>query len=379
MEVPTADIPLSSDTHFFELKKNSKKLLIIFSATGTKPGKFNLWSLRDQIPHNILFLRVPTNDWYQSGVPGLADNHDGTIDAIKSMAAKHDITEIYTCGSSMGGWAALFYATELNCDALAFSPEILLRLPHSRSTKMMPKNAPINFVDIRLQIKESSSKFYIYTGERDPVDLYCADSVKDFENVEVITFPNDEHTVLRTLAFSNRLLPLLWSFTSGVEAPKFDDVGRALDYKEFVKNYYAGWSAYQSQDNEKAKSHLEIALNQYPAASHAQYIMGSLMYRFKDYEKGKNHILFALALYPDAPEHHVGFAHYFRRAGLFNEAIKIHTDIQKRWPNTYQSNYDLAMIYVQLGEKEQAIKQLKKVVKLQPKRQNYKDALARLQ
>lgn len=378
MEVPTAKIPLSSDTHFFDLKQNSKKLLIIFSATGTKPGKFNLWSLRDQIPHNILFLRVPTNDWYQSGVPGLAGNHDETIDAIKSMAAKHDITEIYTCGSSMGGWAALFYATELNCDALAFSPEILLKLPHSRSTKMMPKDAPINFVDIRNQIKDSSSKFYIYTGERDPVDLYCADSVKDFENVKVITFPNDEHTVLRTLAFSNRLLPLLWSFTSGGEMLKLDKTGRALEYDGFAKSYYTGWAAYQSKDNEKAKSYLETALSKYPAASNAQYIMGNLLYRYKDFNKGKDHILFALALYPDAPEHHVGLAQYFRHIGLLDEAVNMHLEIQKRWPDSYQSKYALAMIYAKIGKKSQAIKQLEGVVKLQPKRQNYKDALARL-
>lgn len=374
-----APIPLSSDTHYLDLKPNSSKLLIIFSATGTKSGRFNLWSLRDQIPHNLLFFRVPTNDWYQSGIPGLGNSHNETIEVIKSISIANDIENIYTCGSSMGAYGALLYGVALNCNVLAFNPEIELKLTHSRSEKMMPKDAPVNFPDIRAKIKESSAVFHIYTGERDPVDLYCADSVKHFDNVKVVTFTADEHTVLRTFVSNNMFLSLLWSFMSGSETLKVLGTGRTMHYEKFAYNFYRGWAAYQSKDNEKSKKFLELALAEYPTSSYCQYIMGSLLYRFKDYEKGKDHILFALALQPDVPAYHVGLAHYFRQVGLLQEALEIHLDIQKRWPESYQSKYELAMIYSALGKKSQAITQLEAVIKLQPNRQVYKNALNKLQ
>lgn len=372
-------IPLSSDTHYFDAKPNSNKLLIVLSATGTKTGRFNLWSLRDQIPHNILFLRVPTNDWYQSGIPGISDSHDGTIAAIKSLAEAHDITSMYTCGSSMGAYGALLYGTSLNCNVLAFNPEIELKLPSSRSTKMMPKGAPVNFPDIRSSMKDSSAVFHIYTGERDPVDLYCADSVKDFENVRVVTFPADEHTVLRTFVSSNRFLALIWSFMSGSDSLKLSDTGRAMSYDKFAYNFYHGWLAYQNKDNGKCRQFLELALAEYPASSYSQYMMGNILYRLNNYEKGKDHILFALALEPNIPAHHVSLAYYFRQVGLLEEAVKTHLEIQKRWPESYQSKYELAMVYLALGKKSQAIAQLEAVIKLKPDRQNYKNALAKIQ
>ena len=106
--------------------------------------------------------------------------------------------------------------------------------------------------------------------------------------------------------------------------------------------------------------------------------MANLLYRFKEYQVGKNHMLFAMALRPDLSENHVGFAHYLRRIGLLGEAVKVHQEIQKRWSDSYQSKYDLAMIYLELGNKSLAKAQLLDAVRLQPKRQSYIKALASL-
>lgn len=46
--------------------------------------------------------------------------------------------------------------------------------------------------------------------------------------------------------------------------------------------------------------------------------------------------------------------YYLRRIGLLEEAVKVHQDIQKRWSDSYQSKYDLAMIYLELGNKSLA-------------------------
>lgn len=372
-------ITLSSETHLLDIKPKSNKLLIIFSATGTTSGKFNLYGLKNHIPHNLLYLRVPTNDWYQQGVPGLADSHEGTISAIKLIASTYGISEIFTCGSSMGAYGALLYGVDLECDVLALSPEIQLKLPFSRSTKMMPKNASVVYDDLRVRMKASSSTFYILTGECDPVDLYSADLVKSYVNTNIITFPKDEHTVLRTLVSNKQFLPLLWSFMDRNTLPTLEDTGEALDKEGFASNFYHGWVAYQSKNNDVAKPLLEKALNIYPISSYCQYIMANLLYRFKEYQVGKNHMVFAMALRPDLSEHHVGFAHYLRRIGLLEEAIKKHEEIQRKWPESYQSKYDLAMIYLEIGNKSLAKLHLTEVVKLQPKRQNYIKALAALE
>jgi len=379
MKKVSTSIPVSSATHHLVAKKNSEKLLIIFSATGTKPSKFNMWKLRDFIPHNLLYVRVPTNNWYQNGIPGIADNHVDTIEAIKNFVSELGIKEVFTCGSSMGAYGALLYGSILNCNVLAFSPETQLKLPHSRSTKMMPKDAMVSFPNLKPMMKKSNAIFHIYTGEKDPVDLYCADRVKDLQNVNIVTFPADEHTVFRTLVFSDRFLPLLWSFMAGSNLPKLEGTGRALENKGFAENLYKGWVAFQKKENQKSELLLQAALDIYPISSIGHFTMTSLMYRLKNYEKGKNHALFALTLDPDNPRNHNNIAHYFRRIGLLNEAIEMHLKIQKRWPESYYSKIDLAMIYEALGRKTQAKILIKEAITLQPKNQSFRKILVRLE
>lgn len=371
-------VPTDSDTHYLVRKPNSKKLLIIFSATGTKKGMFNLWSLKDKVPHNLLFLRVPTNDWYQHGIPGLGDNHVDTIAAIRSIIAEHELSEVYTCGSSMGAYGALLYGAELNCNALAFSPEIILKLPHSRSTKMMPKDAQIHYKDIREKIKHSDSVFYIYTGELDPVDIYSADLVKNFGNVKVTTMPNDEHTVMRTLVSTSRLLPLLWSFTSDDKMPELDDNGDILSFSGFSSNFYRGWVAHQEKENTKAFDLLQKAVEIYPASPIAYQLLTDLCYRSRNYKDAMPYAALALSLNPEKLRNHLKFAHCYRRIGLLKQSKAMLLDIVKRWPESHHAHYEMTMVYKELKEKSRAIKHIKEAIKLDPSNQGFKKALESL-
>ena len=78
-------VPLVSDTHHLLLHPGAKQFLILLSATGTKPGSFNLWKHADALPYHKLYLRVPINDWYQQGVPGLGADPEETYASIRRL------------------------------------------------------------------------------------------------------------------------------------------------------------------------------------------------------------------------------------------------------------------------------------------------------
>ncbi len=209
IEKTLGEVPLSGDSHHFISHPESRKLLIIMSATGTKPGHFNLWKMRADIPHNQLYLRTPQNDWYQHGIPGLGKDFETTIESIKTIIKANGCDEIYTCGSSMGGYGALLFGLALDATILAFSAEIRLKMPFSRSIKMMPKDAKVRFVSLVEQMATSKKDIHLYLGEYDPVDLYCNSLAVKHPKVSISTFPFDEHTVMRTMAFEGTLLPTI--------------------------------------------------------------------------------------------------------------------------------------------------------------------------
>lgn len=348
------EVSPSGECHHFVPHENSDKLLILLSATGTKTGQFNMWKLAGDIPHNKLYLRLNQNNWYQSGVPSLGSDLAETIDAIESLAHAHGVKEVYTCGSSMGGHGAILYGSLLDASVLAFSPETQLKLPFSRSAKMMSASAKVVVHDLREIISQSEKPIHIYTGEMDPIDLYCADMVKHLPNVNVTTMFLEEHTVMRTLHSSGRLVPMLKGFLEGKPFAELPEKGGALQAQGFSKAYFDGWLDRIEGRNESALQNFEKAIQLYSTTSHCRYLLAMTLIKLSRPQEALAVSAIAAALAPDDPDHQFLFANCLRHLGDLDYALFLHKKILERWPEMDRALFDIGQIYLLKHEPDKA-------------------------
>src|SRR5687767_14797846 len=93
---------------------SSSKLIVFFSATGAKPGRFDYWNYGNKLECHRIFINNGPSEWYQAGVPGFGSSIDETVVTIKNWAKYLGASEIYTTGASMGGYASILYGILLD-------------------------------------------------------------------------------------------------------------------------------------------------------------------------------------------------------------------------------------------------------------------------
>ncbi|MGY9047555.1 hypothetical protein P775_00395 [Puniceibacterium antarcticum] len=191
-------------------KEGSKRALFAFSHVGYPAGKFALSHDLAGIDANVIFLNAPENSWYQCGIGDDAPSIDHLSCHLMEIADTLGVSESYTVGMSMGGYAAVLFGGLLNVDAvLAFTPEITLGLYHSRSWRL-------NYVRIYdekyktvrdILNKDSKTVFNLIYGTYDLTDLALlwpiAEKINTTSNVNFLPCA-DAHKV--PLSFSTRKL-----------------------------------------------------------------------------------------------------------------------------------------------------------------------------
>lgn len=371
-------IPLVSETHHLILHPGARQFLILLSATGTKPGRFNLWKYADVLPCHKLYLRVPTNSWYQQGVPGLGADLEETLESIRRLIAGTGADRVCTVGSSMGGYGAILFGLELDASVLAFSPEIVLDLPFSRSSKMIPDDVERVVPDLRDKLAKANHPVMIYTGEMDPVDLYCAAMIRKLSHISIVTFRDDEHTVMRTLFQTGRLEQTLMDFVEGNSLQPIMEKGNALSVARYPRHFYRGWQHYVKRNDTAAIEEFRLALEAYPISARVNFFMAKLLLRNDNPEKAREHAALALAMTPNFIEHRILFAHCLRMTDALDGAIYCHMKILESWPDTDQSHYDLGQIYLLQGRVELARTHFREAVRLVPTNASYARKLVQL-
>lgn len=371
-------VPLVSETHHLLLHPGARQFLILLSATGTKPSSFNLWKHADSLPYHKLYLRVPTNVWYQQGVPGLGTDLEETCASIRRLIEGTGAEKTYALGSSMGAYGALLFGQELDAAVLAFSPEIVLDLPFSRSSKMMPRDAVRTVPDLRDKLAAAKRPVVIYTGEMDPVDLYCAAMIRKMPNVDIVTFRDDEHTVMRTLFQTERLVPTIRAFVEDQPLPSIMEKGNALNFGAYPRHFYRGWQHFLNRNDELATEEFRKALDAYPVSARVNFFMARILLRNNEPARAREHAALAVAMTPNFIEHRILFAHCLRMTGALDGAIYCHQKILEAWPDTDQSHFDLGQIYLRQKQFDLAGKHFSEAVRLAPTNASYARKLNKL-
>ena len=184
-----------------------KSLILIFSAMGIPPGRFELYKTFADYPGVKVFINDEDNKWYQNGIVGVAENIEQSVNFLKSIIDKHEIRHVTCIGSSMGGYGAALFGALLNADnVIVFGGEVCIGKPFSRSHIHMPKGTVIAFENISQLIKDArNTEFLYFVGEEDVVDLFNVSLLKNYENVSIQILRGVGHFITK---FINDIIPI---------------------------------------------------------------------------------------------------------------------------------------------------------------------------
>lgn len=208
-----------------DMKSDSRTLLISFGGmTGQMDmPPFEFQRVTEEIPVKRLFVRDLRQAWYHEGVPGLGSTLVETIEALRNRVAQYDVDRVVTMGSSMGGYAALVFGTQLQADAvLSFGPQTVLDVPallEAGDERWVERLGEVeaagdlnrSWSDLRQALigaplpgREAVTRCEIYFGQLGH-DRWHAERLRGLEGVRLYRFGRGGHSTARMLRQSGAL------------------------------------------------------------------------------------------------------------------------------------------------------------------------------
>ncbi|WP_442577754.1 hypothetical protein ACSBOB_19555 [Mesorhizobium sp. ASY16-5R] len=371
---PTEDQGL----HFrFVPLAGSTKLVIFFSDANAPQRSFHFWRPGLEARANRLFVNNGVNEWYQNGIPGLGSDLPTTIMNMKLWARRLGATEIYAVGQGMGGHGAVLYGSLLGARVLAFGAETTIRLPASRSERLLGPDAKTPFRTIHRFIAQASEPIYAFAGENDPLDMYCLALANGLPNYFRRSLNFVGGSPGSHLGDRNRLKPLLRAFLDNQPPPPMIEDGFGCEIEGFAQAYYELFVAHSGRDWAKAAEAGARATALNPASDFAQYMTGNAYLQLGYAESAVGHLSTACSLYADHTEYRWTLALCLRELGRIDLAIDLHRQLIRAHPDFAKSHYALSMIFMANGALTLADRHARRACLIEPKNAGYAKQAAR--
>lgn len=352
MSYPTAP---SGPAFNVQIVEGSTKLVIFFSGAGPRDGTFNFWKLGNKLDAHRLFVNDSRNHWYQSGVPGLGDNIDETLSNVRLWVRKLGAKEIYAIGQSMGAYGAILYGAKLGARVLAFGAETTLNLEASNSARLLGKDAPIVYPDLRDLMAGARRPIFGFAGERDPIDLYCMSKVNGLPNYYPRTIADIGHDMARRLHSRKRLEPFMNRLLANQRPMRTRQDGTALDRPGFADALYDLHRHVSAERYREAVEAGRAALALHDRADHAFYLTAEALIALRSPEQARPLLERALAIAPDHIDYRFRMADCLARLGDRDRAIAMHEEIIALEPDFADSFHELGRLHFARGDYLQAL------------------------
>ena len=372
--------PLAGNNHHIFLNESSKKLVLLFSAMNMKEGQFNYKQAGRTLDENVIFLNDTSNQWYQEGIESLGDTFKTTIETIKQWIKVLNIEEVYTIGTSMGGYAAIHYGIHLNAKILSFATTTVLNTPHCESKSKIKPSTQIICNDLRTIVNDSQEDIFLICGESDPLDVFSASLLKDYKKVKLISLKGVDHYVPTALARDHALFSIFNTFVKNGEPDisKLTNKGLIFESKDTAKLLY---NAYKFQKNGMyVSAELEAikVLEKYPYSESALFILGKSLLKQNKYKDAAYYFSMAYSMAPDIAEYAFFYSHAIRLDGAKIQSIYLLDNLLKKFPNYSRAYYAKGIILASEKKFKYAIQNINLAIKLDPYNKSYKKGLEKI-
>lgn len=293
----------------------SKRLMVFLAGTDKTDGKFDFWQVGNAQSSHLLFLNNGRNEWYQHGIPGFGDSHEGTVEKLKALVQYLNVDEVYFVGVSMGGYGAVLYGAALDAEVLAFGYDTKLKIPGSRSQKRMPKDISVAFPDLRPLIESSKVQVLQIAGECDSFDLLSAAHVHDLANVKTITLTGVGHGGAPFIKEHYGLSEFVSNWANGDPLPDIVEAGASVKNAELVGALYKTFLAFRDKDWEGVERAAARAIELDPRHEYANYLLGASLLESKRHTESLAPLLISVGSAP----HYLGARYRLGRALMLNK------------------------------------------------------------
>jgi len=160
-----------------------------------------------------LFIRDPSQGWYQKPIPDLGPEPQAMAERISALVAEClPRRPVVAVGNSMGGFAAMLFSKLCGFEAaVAFSPQTFitpeLRARHDdhRWQEKIDAIPALQLGDLRSVLAQGSAQVKIFSGARDRLDVVHARHLEGLPRVSVTLLPECGHDASRWLKGQGRL------------------------------------------------------------------------------------------------------------------------------------------------------------------------------
>ncbi|WP_172300527.1 YqiA/YcfP family alpha/beta fold hydrolase [Pseudoruegeria sp. HB172150] len=268
-------MPFRPIENVFELHRGAGgRLLVVFSAANA--GSFTFFKATRQMRPDRLHIRDPFGTaWYQNG---LADGE--TLADIETRIAEvaRDYREIWMLGSSMGGYAALYFGARLGARrVLAIAPQLIV---DPRFARGPGRGVTVHTPDISGLVRAATrTRFTILFGSFDLIDAYnIAQLYKDDpapDHCRVLQYANEDHMLPVRI---DRAVGLRRYFSAILSRDEVPDIGipcttgppLSAERLAVLQGYIAPCL---ERDHKSAHAHLAAALQDNPDWTALEYLM----------------------------------------------------------------------------------------------------------
>jgi len=208
-----------------QLTTKSKNLYLFFGgiAAGIAMPPFEFYRSANILDENKIFIRDFAQCWYQDGLPGISSDVYSTSHYLQRQIERIKPEKIVFVGNSMGGFAAILFATLIGKgEVIAFAPQTfispVLRLLHgdirwSRriliTYKRSFRKARVWDTKPLLKRNHGNHSISIYVSKDNRLDHIHALHLKTIPNVKIFAFNGGGHGIVRFLRDVGKLAAIM--------------------------------------------------------------------------------------------------------------------------------------------------------------------------
>jgi hypothetical protein len=220
-----------------ELVSNSGRLYLIFGgiAAGMGMPPLEFYKSFRILNENKIFFRDFSQSWYQDGLPGIGKNVFEVGEFIKGRIATLNPGEVFFIGNSMGGFAAILFASLVGKGtAIAFAPQTFIspvkrlkycdrRWPRQITNTYLKTALKKHVWDLKRWLINNGKdiKVEIFVSKNDRLDYIHANQLRGLKTVNIYEYDTGGHGLVRHLRDKGKLSDILFGTTN--RAPS-DDV-----------------------------------------------------------------------------------------------------------------------------------------------------------
>lgn len=189
-----------------DLSGSGENLYIFFGGISAGLGMpiFEFYNASKILNDKKIFCRDFSQTWYHNGLVDVGNDIKSIVKILKKYIQEINPKRVYFCGNSMGGFAAIMFATLIGKESIviAFSPQTfispMLRFKYNdfrwnkqilnTYKKSIFKHKIYNLRSLIAEHKNAEVKIHIFVAKDDQLDYVHSQHIKSLNNVLVYEF-----------------------------------------------------------------------------------------------------------------------------------------------------------------------------------------------